>query len=326
MKSKLYAIGVLLLAASMQAYGSNDSLYLSPDEFRYADNQRYTMFGGTPRRVTEVQPIPTLALGAGYVGLGLALHFHQKNAWWPSGDSARFKFKEDLEYARGLDKAGHVYSSYITATFTGDVLMESGFDRRTATWIGGATGLAYTLYVEVMDGFAREWGFSPSDAIADVVGSSFYVAQEYVPYLQNFTPRWSYVPAAWVGDPTSNNRQKTIIDDYNSTTFWLACNVNNMLPTSAAEYWPDWMMLSLGYGIRNYDVVDASGRQVGATRRFLVGIDYDWVKIIPPSSVGVLNYLRQALIYVRLPGPTLEIGDDGVKVGVLYPFAIVVPI
>jgi hypothetical protein len=33
------------------------------------------MFGGTPRRVTEVQPIPTLALGAGYVGLGLALGF-----------------------------------------------------------------------------------------------------------------------------------------------------------------------------------------------------------------------------------------------------------
>ena len=99
-----------------------------------------------------------------------------------------------------------------------------------------------------------------------------------------------------------------------------------MLPATAAEYWPDWMMVSLGYGVRNYDVVDAAGREVGATRRFLIGLDYNWLKIIPPSSVGVLNYLRQALNYIRLPGPTLEIGDEGVKVGVLYPFAIVVPI
>lgn len=303
----------------------SDSVYLKPDEFQYADNQRYTMLGGTPRRVTEVQPVPTIALGLGVTGLAVGLHIHQRNAWWPGGDSARFRFKEDFEYARGLDKAGHFYSSYITATFAGDVLMESGFDRNTATWIGGATGLAYTLYVEIMDGFARDWGFSPSDAAADLVGAGFYVAQEYVPYLQNFTPRWSYVPAAWVGLPTSNQRQKTFIDDYNSTTFWLACNINNMLPASLAEYWPDWMMLSLGYGIRNYDVIDASGREIGATRRALIGIDYDWVKIIPSSSIGVLNYLRQALNYIRLPGPTLEIGDDGVRFGVLYPFAIVVP-
>ena len=326
MSSKHSSLVVVLLLVCMQAFGQTDSLYLRPDEFRYADNQRYTMFGGTPRRETQVQPIPTLALGAGFTGLAVALHIHQRNAWWPGGDSATFRFKEDLEYARGLDKAGHVYSSYIVSTFTGDVLMECGFNRSSATWIGGATGLAYTLYVEIMDGYARDWGFSPSDAIADLVGSGFYVAQEYVPYLQNFTPRWNYTPAAWVGYPTSNQRQKTFIDDYNSTTFWLACNVNNMLPAKAAEYWPDWMMVSLGYGIRNYDVVDASGREVGATRRFLIGLDYDWVKIIPPSSVGVLNYLRQALNYIRLPGPTLEIGDEGVKLGVLYPFAIVVPI
>lgn len=317
---------VVLLNCTARLSAQSDSLYLRPDEFRYADNQRYTMFGGTPRRVTEIQPIPTIALGAGLTGLAVGLHIHQRNAWWPGGDSATFRFKEDLEYARGLDKWGHVFSSYITATFAGDALMESGFDRRTATWIGGATGLAYTLYVEVMDGFARDWGFSPSDAIADVVGSSFYVAQEYVPYLQNFTLRWSYVPASWVGYPVSNQRQKTFIDDYNSTTFWLACNVNNMLPASAAEYWPDWMMVSVGFGVRNYDVVDANGREVGATRRYLIGLDYDWVKIIPPSSIGVLNYLRQALNYIRLPGPTLEIGDDGVKVGVFYPFAIVVPL
>ena len=61
------------------------------------------------------------------------------------------------------------------------------------------------------------------------------------------------------------------------------------------------------------------------TRRFLIGLDYDWVKIIPEAKFGFFNYVRQFLNFVRLPGPTLEFGDDGVKFGLLYPFAIVVP-
>lgn len=315
---------ILLVPSHLTAGG--DSLYVPPSLFRYADNQRYTITGGTPRIESELQAAPTIAFGLGMTGLIVGLHIYQRNAWWPEGDSAEFHVQEDLEYARGLDKLGHIYTSYVMSTFCGDVLMECGLDQTAAMWTGAGMGFAYLMYVEVQDGYAKEWGFSPSDAVADFVGAAYYAAQYQIPFLQNFTPRWSYVPASWVGYPVSNNRQKIFIDDYNSTTFWLACNVNNLLPNDAAAYWPDWLMFSVGYGIKNYDVVDANGIPVGVTRRYLFGLDYDWVKIIPESKVGVVNYLRQALNYIRLPGPTLEVGDEGVKFGLFYPFAIVVPL
>lgn len=324
MRSRLICLFVSILLAQVCTAAVDDSVYIPRSLFRYADNQRYTITGGTPRIESELQAWPAIGIGVGLTTLVVGLHLYQKNAWWP--DNAEFHVQEDLEYARGLDKCGHIYTTYVMSTFCGDLLTECGLNQSASMWGGAGMGLAYTLYVEIEDGYAAEWGFSPSDAIADVVGASFYVAQNQIPFLQNFTPRWSYVPAAWVGDPVSNNRQKIFIDDYNSTTFWLACNVNNLLPAKAAEFWPDWLMFSVGYGIRKYDVVDANGTPVGVTTRFLFGLDYDWVKIIPESPIGVVNYLRQALNYIRLPGPTLEVGAEGVKFGLLYPFAIVVPI
>lgn len=297
------------------------SVYLTHDEYRYADNQRYTVLGGTPRRETELNPVTTAAFGAGFCGLLVGLHITQANAWW-ADQRGDFHIVEDLEYARWTDKFGHFYAGYVMSTFCSDMLMECGMAQEPSVIAGASMGALYQTYVEVEDGFATGWGFSPSDAIANVAGAGFSVAQYYAPVLQNFTPRWSYVPSEWTGFKTIDSRPKTFIDDYNSTTFWLACNVNNLLPTSAANYWPDWLMVSVGYGIYNYDTDNGVGGYIPPPRRYMIGLDYDWVKIIPPSKIGVLNYLRQALNYIRLPGPTIEFGDQGTRFGLFYPFVL----
>jgi len=300
-----------------------DTSRIAQGDFMYADNPRYTFLGKTPYRESEFQLAPTIALTAAYATVVIALHINQSNAWWkdPAGG---WSIKEDLQYARGLDKFGHIFSSYFASSISSDVLFDCGVERKTAVMIGTGMGIAYTLYVEMEDGFAANWGFSPSDAVANFAGAYFYLAQQHIPFLQNFSPRWGYVPVQWVGGNDINERPKTFIDDYNSTTFWLACNVNNILPTSMDNYWPDWLQISLGYGISNYAVNDAAGIPLQVKRKFLIGLDYDWVKIIPESSIGLLNYLRQSLNLLRLPGPTLEFGDNGVKFGIFYPFAIVV--
>ena len=302
-----------------------DSIYLSREEFQYADNPKYTFLGGTPRRETDVQLWPSIGMGVAYTGLFVALHYNQSNAWWKD-QSGGWHVIEDIEYAKGLDKCGHFFGAYAMSSLSGDMLMEAGFSEEPATLIGAGMGLAFETYVEINDGYAKNWGFSPTDAIANAVGTGYYVLQYYVPFFENFTPRWSYVPPEWTGDSLINERPATFIDDYNGTTFWLACNVNNLLPTSAEPYWPDWLMFSFGYGIRNYARIDENGALEPVSRRFLFGLDYDWVKIIPESEFGFFNYLRQALNYIRLPGPTLEVGDDGVTFGFLYPFLLVVPI
>lgn len=315
--------GLFAVVANMYA---QDSLYVPFSEFKYADNQRYTFLGGTPRINTDIQLWPTVGMAGAFSALVVTLHVNQANAWWKD-QSGGWRIVEDISYARGLDKFGHVYSGYLLSSLFGDMLMECGLSLEPSVLTGAGMGIAYMTYVEVNDGFAKDWGFSPTDAISNVVGVGYYLAQHYWPFLENFTPRWSYIPPEWTGDRKINKRPiSTFIDDYNGTTFWLAVNVNRLLPQAIEPYWPDWMMISVGYGIRNYAVIDALGRDVDVSRKFLIGIDYDWIKIIPPSDFGFFNYVRQFMNYVRFPGPTLEIGDDGVSFGLLYPFAIVIPL
>jgi hypothetical protein len=322
MSCKLLVVVILLTAQQATA---QDSLRLSEQEYVYAGEPRVGFLGNRPFRESNVQLWPTVAMASVYTGLVVGLHINQNNAWWKD-DSGDWHVVEDIEYARGLDKLGHIYSGYFTSTVCNDLLVECGFDAESSTLIGAGMGLAYMTYVEIEDGFATNWGFSPSDAASNVVGVGLFVLQHYAPFFQNFTPRWSYVPAEWTGERTINERPKTFIDDYNSTTFWLACNVNNLLPKSAEPYWPDWLMFSVGYGIRNYAVTNPDGTPVGVTRRFLFGLDYNWSKIIPETNIGFVNYLRQVLNYIRIPGPTIEVGDDGFHFAFFYPLAMVVPL
>jgi len=298
-----------------------DSIFIPQSDFKYADNPRVIFLGGTPRNVTEIQPLPTVGLALGYSALVIGLHINQANAWWKD-DRGPFHFVEDLQYAKGLDKMGHFFSAYIMSRLAGDLLMECGFNVDAGTAIGAGMGLAYVTYVEVEDGFAKQWGFSPTDAIGNVVGASFYVGQQYIPYLQNFHPRASYVPAEWTGNTTITERPKTFIDDYNSTAFWLSMNVNNMMPTKWAEYWPDWLMVTVGYGIDNYGRRNPDGSLEEVHGKIMLGLDYDLVKIIPRSKIGFINYLIQGLNIIRLPGPTLEFTHEGTRFGLFYPFAV----
>lgn len=331
MKSKLALAILVVTHVACLAQEESDSLYLTREEFRFADDQRYTLSGGTPRRFTEVQPLSTIALGTAYAGLFTFLNYQMSHSWWER--RTEFRVIEDGDYARYADKCGHTYTGYVSSTVCGDLLMECGFDYTTSTWLGAAMGLGYMTYVEVQDGYGANWGFSPSDALSNTLGSAIYVARNLSPFAQNFMPRWSYMPAKVVGDPPTNGREVSVLDDYNATVFWLACNVHNLLPEGTIKQaWPDWLMLSVGYGIRNYEVYPnqpdgtRSPFPLPMKRRFLIGLDYNWVKILPEArSARFLNYLRQGLNYVRLPGPTLEFGDDGVKFGIFYPFAIVVP-
>ena len=157
---------------------------------------------------------------------------------------------EDGDYALYSDKLGHVYGSYITAAIFREGLYASGFNNDWATITGGILGLGYETYVEIMDGYGENWGFSPSDYYADVVGAAFFIAQEYVPFLQNFTFKYMYIPADWHGEKRRVGAEM-LIDDYSSQTYWLSINMHNILPEPAKDYWPTWLELSVGYAARN---------------------------------------------------------------------------
>lgn len=296
--------------------------YIPLSSFTYAGERRYIIDGSLPTTTTQIKPLNASIFGALFLGSVIALHIHQSNAWW-SKDRGNFHFQEDWVSALQVDKAGHAFGGYISAYAMSEGLMASGFSWNSATLWGSVFGLAYQTYVETEDGFAKDWGFSPSDWYFDAIGPIFFLAQHNVPALQNITPKWQYVPSQWTGKPELNGRPKTFIDDYNSSTFWWSVNVYNLLPKKLKNYWVPWLSIAVGYGADAVDVRYDPNQPPDqlSTRRFVIGLDYNLVEILPDGG-SFWNWLRQSLNYIKLPGPTLEFNGSGTKFYLFYPFKI----
>jgi len=290
-------------------------------QFTLAGNPRYTIFGTLPPVKTSFKPLPSAVVGTVYISAMVGLHLYQKKAWW-SGERRNFHFMEDWVSALQVDKVGHAYGGYIMSYFCGEGLLASGADLEDASLWGFLLGTGYQTFVEYEDGFATEWGFSPSDFYFDVIGGLYYLAQVRVPVLQNVMFKWQYVPTDWTKKPVID-RPRTFVDDYNSSTFWLSVKVANFLPEKAKRYWPSWLLLSFGYGA---DAIDAKFDPNGppdqlSHRRYVVGLDFDFVDLIPDGS-PFWNWWKQNLNAVKFPGPTLEFSKSGTKFYFVYPFMI----
>jgi hypothetical protein len=297
------------------------SKFLPPGKFTYAGQRRYTLDGLLPNLQTEIRPTKAMIFGGIYLGTITWLHIHQANAWW-SKDRGKFHFEEDWVYALQVDKAGHFYGGYLISYLMSEGLIASGLSWDDATVWGTVLGIAYQTYVETEDGFAKYWGFSPTDWYADVTGSLFFIAQHYVPALQNITPKWQYVPSEWTGKPVIS-RPRTFIDDYNSSTFWWSINIYNILPQNLKQYWVPWLDISLGYGA---DAIDAAASSNGppdqlATRRFMIGLDYNLVQLLPRGG-WFWNWFRQSLNFIKFPSPAIEFKNNVTSFYLMYPFRI----
>ncbi len=289
--------------------------------FTYAGEQRYTLNGEPPNLHTHIRPATTAVLGGIYLGTLVWLHFHQQNAWW-SGQRKSFHFQEDWAYALQVDKFGHAYGGYLISYVASEGLIASGLSWDDATIWGSIFGFTYQTYVEIEDGFANSWGFSPSDLYFDAFGPIFFLSQHYVPALQNITPKWQYIPSEWTGEPVIN-RPRTFIDDYNSSTFWWSVNVYNIIPDTWKKYWLPWLDVAVGYGADAIDAKPIPGEPPDqlTKRRYVIGLDYNLVKLLPKGG-WFWNWFRQSLNYIKLPSPAIEFSSKGTRFKLLYPFRI----
>lgn len=298
---------------------------ISPDDFMIGDNPRYTFTGELPFAETHIRPVRTAIFASVVSGFFITQHIIQKNTIW--SETGKFRIIEDYDYALYSDKVGHFYGAYLSSYFYSELFMWSGFSYDASVLLGGLLGLTYSTYIEVMDGFADGWGFSPSDFYSDLAGVGFHLLQHYVPFFQNFTPKFIYFPAHWHGE-RMRQPSTMFIDDYSSHAFFLSVNVHNLLPQDLKPYWPDWLQLSVGYTARNlcspidygcnYDDINYYTSWLAGSPRMIIALDYDLVKMLPDGH-PLWNWLKQTLNYFKLPAPAVEIGN-GTRFMLLYPF------
>lgn len=287
---------------------------LEPSEYTYAGRQRYTLAGKMPYRETHIKSGTMMAFGGALLGLATAITWYQQ-AWYPDSTKAAFHFQTDWGYSKGYDKAGHMFGGWMASYCSYEAFLASGLSSDDAAGWGAAGGIFFQTFMEVQDGF-YSYGFDWTDAVSNVIGAGYFYAQQRVPFLQNFDPKWSVGPTGRdSAREAAQIRSRIIVDDYDRQDAWLSAKVHNLLPTNLQPYWPKWLQLAVGAGARDVEL-----RGYYAYRTLHIALDYDLLEMLPDmGSFG--NWLVQGLNHFKLPAPALQVWPK-VQFKLLYPFSL----
>ena len=259
----------------------------------------------------SINPTRLAIVGGALIGGMAAIHIYQSNGWWKDNRRS-FHFQEDLKYGLWVDKVGHFYgATALSFVFRKSFEWANMPEEKALFWGSGAAALFQT-YVEMEDGFST-WGFDRVDFAFDIAGAAWPIAKYYSPFLQNFDFKFSYHPSPELhgsGGIGFKGQKHIIFDDYEGQTLWLSAKMENLLPHSLAEYWPDFLCLAVGYGARNIIAAEPN-------RAFFVGFDFDFTKIIPTTS-PFLRTLGEALNFIRFPAPAVRVSPSAVWYGLYF--------
>jgi len=281
---------------------------------RWASYSRTTLDGSLPPPVTRIRTPEFLTTLSLYAGAIVGLHLYQAQAWWRD-DRGPFHFQEDWPVDLQVDKFGHFFGAYLLSYASREALLESGFTDGDAHAWGAVMGLAYQLYVEVEDGFSTQWGFSPTDAYADIAGASYFYAQRFVPILQNFHEKWTYWPSPFLGSGSIPGQRRTIFDDYQGQSYWWTVDLWNLLPDRYKNVYPKWLQLAVGYAVMNDS---RTPTDIPTTREVFIGFDYNLNHLIPKTNLPAVNWFIQTLDNLHFPAPAFQLAPER-RFYILYP-------
>jgi hypothetical protein len=270
-------------------------------------------------KITQIDKIKFSIVTGSFLGIGVWFHFKQQHAWW-RGLRGPFHIQNDWDYACQLDKFGHFFGGMITARTVMECYNWTGLDRNTSLWVGAACGAAWQTYVEIEDGFSKQWGFSPTDFYSDMLGAFYPVAQEYWEPLREINLKFSYLPSADLTTGTWKRgifvQKDTFIDDYQGQMFWLTVNVNYFLPKDFKKYWPNWLQIALGYGLQKWDGdQEAMGHKV-TDKELWLSFDYDIEKL--PGDGEFLRLVKKLFNQFHLPAPAIRLTPGPIWYGLFF--------
>ena len=264
-----------------------------------------------------------------YSGLLVALNY----AWYAGYPRSRFHFFNDNAEWLQVDKAGHMYSAYLESRANSEMWRWAGLPNKKRIWISGLSGVAYQSIIEVLDGFSSEYGFSPGDFAANIIGSTLFISQELAWDIQRIQLRFSfhkynYVQpdlAARANSIFGKTNIERLIKDYNAQTYWLTVNLEPFLKANL----PEWLCLSVGYGAEGlYGARDNISRDkttgnitfdrsdIRRYRQWYLSPDIDLSRI--RTNKKIVRFLLNIASAFKFPMPSLELSQGSIKGHWLY--------
>jgi hypothetical protein len=238
---------------------------------------------------------------------------------WYQNPLTRFTIQDDTREWLQMDKMGHVYTSYQIARHTAALYKKTGISKRQMLVYGAISGVIFQTPIEILDGFSPDYGFSPGDMVANMLGSAIFLAQIGFWDEIRIQPKFSfhYTPLAKVRpELLGSSRSESWLKDYNGQTYWFSASPKSFWKGSN---WPAWLCFSVGYGIQDMVSAEpAKSTEMGYRpyRQYYLSVDIDLTKIKTRSKfVRTIGFLANS---VKIPAPALEFSGKGVKFRPFY--------
>ena len=242
----------------------------------------------------------SVVFGAGLYGLGKA---------WYKTPKSKFHTFNDLHEWKQIDKLGHTFWAFQMSRVSLAAYQWAGLPQRDAAFYSGVNGFMFQTPIEIMDGFAPEYGFSAGDIAANFSGSALYVAQQWAWSENRISPKFSWHPTQFAKmrpELLGKNLSEQWLKDYNGQTYWVSANLASFAGTETKI--PRLLNVAIGYSIENMIAADPEkSKRLGQKpiRQFFFSPDLDLTRIKTNSE-----FLRGMLFLanmLKIPAPALEI-------------------
>jgi len=305
---------------SLSAGQPSTLVRIGKTEVPNVDKNGYRIYPFNKKRVRLV----TAANIAGYSAVLVGLNA----AWYSQYPKTSFHFFNDNAEWLQVDKAGHLYASYIESRASNELWRWTGLPRKQRIWISGLSGVAYETIIETLDGFSAEYGWSWGDFSANMLGSALFTTQELAWDDQRIKLKFSFHKKNY-GDAELNARANKIFGkseterffkDYNAATDWVSVNIKSFFTEAKV---PPWLAVAFGYGaegmfgarsniaVDNNGVITFDRSEIRRYRQWYLSPDIDLTKI--KTNKKGLRFLFVVLSAFKFPAPSLEFSKGNIK-------------
>jgi hypothetical protein len=231
--------------------------------------------------------------------------------WYKKYPKSRFHFMRDGKEWLQMDKFGHATTAYSIANMQYDLMRWSGVNRTSAIHSGIITSIAYLSILEIMDGFSRDWGFSPGDMLANFSGAALFAGQQYAWGSQRIGMRFSTHLTPFAKENPGllgKNYASRFMKDYNGQTYWLSANIGSFM--SSSSNFPQWPNIAIGIGANGMTRANKKDQQMNSSshsgeryRQWYIAPDASLYRIPSAKGLSTPSYILQ---FMKFPAPAIE--------------------
>lgn len=251
---------------------------------------------------SEINPTKLAIISTATVGGFIYAYAIQNDMWW-KGEKSKFYSNgyQDWTYALGSDKFGHFYFGTIISKTYSDLFYWSGFSKRKSLFYGSLLSFSYQTFIEIRDGFSKNYGFSWGDFAANSLGSSLQLFRQEFEFLNYIDFKISYFPS----ERFKNNSNQYLIDDYESTYNWISVSPNKLIDDRI----PKFINFAVGHSVKNLGLDNVH-------HEIFLSFDWNFKSISTKSSF--LKKLFEYFDFYHFPAPAVKIYPNFVWYGLKF--------